>query len=145
MGMTRQILSDEMWEELSSALEQVKDRRGAPSRLSEREFLEAVGGELNNLYGPVEAGIEVTRGRGPVVLRSLDRSEQGRRTAGEHSLHQGRIAAEGGRALGGVEDPQAAARPGAGWPAKYPWRSCSGCLRNTGVTAPLLPCNSGSP
>jgi transposase len=42
MGMTRQILNDEMWEELSSALEQVKDRRGAPSRLSEREFLEAV-------------------------------------------------------------------------------------------------------
>jgi putative transposase len=40
--MRRQILSDEMWEELSSALEQVKDRRGVPSRLSEREFLEAV-------------------------------------------------------------------------------------------------------
>jgi transposase len=40
--MVRRILSDELWEQFEEALAAVKDPRGAPAELSDREFLEAV-------------------------------------------------------------------------------------------------------
>jgi len=40
--MVRRILSDKMWEQFEEALAAVKDPRGAPAELSDREFLEAV-------------------------------------------------------------------------------------------------------
>ncbi|MDE3084092.1 MAG: IS5 family transposase, partial [Verrucomicrobiota bacterium] len=36
------LLSNAMWEQLAAALAEVKDRRGAPSSLNDREFIEAV-------------------------------------------------------------------------------------------------------
>ena len=38
----RRILNDKMWEQFEAALVAVKDPRGAPSELVDREFLEAV-------------------------------------------------------------------------------------------------------
>jgi len=40
--MIRRILSDTMWEQFEEALRAVKDPRGAPADLTEREFVEAV-------------------------------------------------------------------------------------------------------
>jgi transposase len=40
--MVRRILSDKAWQQFEAALAAVKDPRGAPPGLSEREFLEAV-------------------------------------------------------------------------------------------------------
>ena len=41
-GMARRLLSKKMWEQLAAALAGVKDPRGAPPDLPEREFVEAV-------------------------------------------------------------------------------------------------------
>ena len=40
--MVRRILTDEVWTQLEAALLEVKDPRGAPGDLPEREFIEAV-------------------------------------------------------------------------------------------------------
>jgi transposase len=40
--MVRRILNDELWKEFEAALLEVKDPRGAPAGLTEREFIEAV-------------------------------------------------------------------------------------------------------
>lgn len=40
--MVRRIVTDKLWKELEAALIEVKDPRGAPAGLSEREFIEAV-------------------------------------------------------------------------------------------------------
>ena len=40
--MVRRIISDELWKQFEEALAVVKDPRGAPAELSDREFLEAV-------------------------------------------------------------------------------------------------------
>jgi putative transposase len=40
--MARKLLSDAMWEQLAAGLAEVKDPRGAPAGLPEREFVEAV-------------------------------------------------------------------------------------------------------
>ena len=40
--MARRILNDEMWAQYEAALCLVKDPRGAPAELTDREFLEAV-------------------------------------------------------------------------------------------------------
>ena len=40
--MVRRILTDEIWKQLEAALLEVKDPRGAPGDLTEREFIEAV-------------------------------------------------------------------------------------------------------
>lgn len=40
--MVRRILTDEIWTQLEAALQEVKDPRGAPGDLPEREFIEAV-------------------------------------------------------------------------------------------------------
>lgn len=40
--MARRLLNNAMWEQLAAALAEVKDPRGAPSSLSDRDFVEAV-------------------------------------------------------------------------------------------------------
>lgn len=40
--MVRRILTDEIWAQLEEALLELKDPRGAPGDLAEREFIEAV-------------------------------------------------------------------------------------------------------
>jgi transposase len=40
--MARRLLSNAMWEQLAEALAELKDRRGAPPGLEDREFVEAV-------------------------------------------------------------------------------------------------------
>jgi transposase len=40
--MARRLLNNAMWEQLAAALAEVKDPRGAPPGLADREFLEAV-------------------------------------------------------------------------------------------------------
>ena len=40
--MVRKIINDEKWQEIGKALAQVKDPRGAPAVLSDRDFLEAM-------------------------------------------------------------------------------------------------------
>lgn len=40
--MIRRIVKDEMWAQFEAALAEIKDPRGAPAELTEREFLEAV-------------------------------------------------------------------------------------------------------
>ena len=40
--MIRRIVKDEMWAQFEEALAEIKDPRGAPAELTEREFLEAV-------------------------------------------------------------------------------------------------------